>query len=75
MLRKDTPLNLLGKEPVDDIDTYVLKLTRPNGDIITSYIDAENYVILKTKSKMKIQGVDTESRNDFSAITSMSMIF
>jgi len=55
-----------GKEPVDDIQTFVLKLTRPNGDIITSYIDAENYVTLKTKSKMKIQGVDTEAETIFS---------
>jgi outer membrane lipoprotein-sorting protein len=63
---KGYTVEFMGKEPVDDIDTYVLKLTRPNGDIITSYIDAENYVILKTKSKMKIQGVDTEAETIFS---------
>lgn len=63
---KGYTVEFTGKEPVDDIDTYVLKLTRPNGDIITSYIDAENYVILKTKSKMKIQGVDTEAETIFS---------
>lgn len=58
---KGYTVEFMGKEPVDDIETYLLKLTRPNGDIITSYIDAENYVILKTKSKTKIQGVDTET--------------
>jgi len=63
---KGYTVEFMGKEPVDDIETYVLKLTRPNGDIITSYIDAENYVILKTKSKMKIQGVDTEAETIFS---------
>jgi outer membrane lipoprotein-sorting protein len=63
---KGYTVEFMGKEPVDDIETYVLKLTRPNGDIITSYIDAENYVILKTKSKMKIQGVDTEAETFFS---------
>jgi len=57
---KGYTVEFMGKEPVDDIETYLLKLTRPNGDIITSYIDSENYVILKTDSKMKIQGVDTE---------------
>ena len=63
---KGYTMEFMGKEPVDDIETYVLKLTRPNGDIITSYIDSENYVILKTKSKMKIQGVDTEAETLFS---------
>jgi outer membrane lipoprotein-sorting protein len=63
---KGYTVELLGTEPVDDIETYVLQLTRPNGDIITSYIDAENYVILKTKSKMNMQGVDTEAESIFS---------
>jgi len=63
---KGYTVEFMGKEPVDDIETYLLKLTRPNGDIITSYIDSENYVILKTKSKMKIQGVDTEAETLFS---------
>ena len=63
---KGYTIELLGTEPVDDITTYVLQLTRPNGDIITSYIDAENFVILKTKSKMKMQGVETEAETIFS---------
>lgn len=63
---KGYTVEYIGTEPVDDIETYVLKLTRPNGDIITSYIDSENYVILKTKSKMKIQDVDTEAETIFS---------
>ncbi len=63
---KGYTVEFIGKENVDDIETYVLKLTRPNGDVITSYIDAENYVLLKSKSKMKIQGVDTETEVIFS---------
>lgn len=59
-------VELLETEEVDDIETYVLKLTRPNGDIITTYIDSENYVILKSKSKMIIQGVETEMETIFS---------
>jgi hypothetical protein len=55
-----------GTEDVDDIETYKLKLTRPSGDVITSYIDSENYVILKTTSKIKVQGVDTEAETIFS---------
>jgi hypothetical protein len=63
---KGYTLEFTGKETVDDIETYVLKLTRPNGDVVTSYIDAENYVLLKAKSKMKLQGVDTETEVIFS---------
>ena len=63
---KGYQIEFTGKEDVDDIEVYVLKLTRPNGDIITSYIDAENYVLLKTKSKLKVQGVETEAETIFS---------
>jgi outer membrane lipoprotein-sorting protein len=63
---KGYTVEFMGKEPVDDIETYALKLTRPNGDVITAYIDAENYVILKTDSKMKIQDVDREAETIFS---------
>lgn len=63
---KGYTVELIGKENVDDIETYVLKLTKPNGDVITSYIDAENFVLLKTKSKIKVQGVDTEAETFYS---------
>lgn len=63
---KGYTVEFTGKENIDDIETYVLKLTRSNGDIITSYIDTENYVLLKMKSKLKIQGVDTETETIFS---------
>jgi outer membrane lipoprotein-sorting protein len=63
---KGYKVELMETEEVDDIETYVLKLTRPNGDIITTYIDSENYVILKAKSKMIVQDVETEMENIFS---------
>ena len=63
---KGYTVEFMGKENVDDMETFVLKLTRPNGDIVTAYIDAENYILLKIKSKMKFQGVDTETETIFS---------
>lgn len=63
---KGYTVEFVGKEIMDDIETYVLKLTRPNGDVVTSYIDAENYVLLKSKSKMMMQGVETETEVIFS---------
>ena len=59
-------IEFAGTEELDDIEVYLLKLTRPNGDIIISYIDAEEYVLLKTKSKMNVQGVETEAETFFS---------
>jgi outer membrane lipoprotein-sorting protein len=63
---KGYTVELIEKKSVDDIETYVLKLTRPNGDIITYYIDAENYVLLKSENKIKMQGVETESETIYS---------
>jgi len=63
---KGYTVELIGKENVDDIETYVLKLTRPSGDVITTYIDAENYVPLKMLTKIKMQGVETEAETIFS---------
>jgi hypothetical protein len=63
---KGYTVEFIGNENIDDMETYVLKLTRPNGDVITSYIDAENYVLLKTITKMKMQGVDTEAETIYS---------
>ena len=63
---KGYTVEFIEKKPVDDIETYVLKLTKPNGDIIKYYIDAENYVLLKSENKIKMQGVDTESETIFS---------
>ncbi|NNG26633.1 MAG: hypothetical protein HKM87_03850 [Ignavibacteriaceae bacterium] len=63
---KGDKLEFVGTEELDDIEVYLLKLTRPNGDVITSYIDSEEYVLLKTKSKMNVQGVETEAETIFS---------
>ncbi len=63
---KGHKVELTGNEMIDGIDSYVIKLTRTNGDIITIYLDAENYVILKQNSKIKFQGVDVETDSYFS---------
>jgi outer membrane lipoprotein-sorting protein len=63
---KGYTVEFTGEETVDDIQTYVLKLTKKNGDVIKYYIDAENYVLLKSKNKIKIQGVETETETIYS---------
>jgi outer membrane lipoprotein-sorting protein len=59
-------VELAGTETLDDIESYVLKLTRPNGDVINTYIDSENFVILKTSSEMKMQEVEVETESFYS---------
>jgi outer membrane lipoprotein-sorting protein len=71
---KGYKIEFTGKDKFDDIDVYLLKLTRPNGDIITTYMDAENYVILKSTAKMQVQGVDTETEMIFSNYKSVDGI-
>jgi len=63
---KGNEIEFTGTEELDDIEVYLLKLTRPNGDIIISYIDSEEYVLLKSKTKMEMQGVETEAETIFS---------
>ncbi len=52
---------LLGKEDVEGSSVYKIKVTKPDGDIETFFIDAENFVILKSVTLVKIQGNETES--------------
>jgi len=56
---------LLGKEDMEGSSAYKIKLTKANGDIDTYFIDAENYILLKTSSKVKIQGNEVESETLF----------
>ena len=45
---KGYKVEFMDKDFVDDIEVYVLKLTTPTDDIITSYFDTETNVILKS---------------------------
>ncbi|OWY22887.1 outer membrane lipoprotein-sorting protein [Sphingobacteriales bacterium UPWRP_1] len=57
---------LEGTEDMEGSKVYKVKLTNATGEQFTYYIDADTYVLLKTKSKVKIQGNDMESETFFS---------
>jgi len=57
---KGHQLELEGSEEVDGSEAYVLKLTKKNGNIDYYYIDSENYVVLKIKSKTIMNGQELE---------------
>lgn len=63
---KGYTVEFMDKDFVDDIEVYVLKLTTPTDDIITSYFDTETTVILKTSSNMIVQEVETQFEMYFS---------
>ncbi len=63
---KGSTLELMGKEDVEGSEVYNLKLTDKDGDVTNYYIDAENFVILKTKSKTTMRGQEVESETFFS---------
>jgi hypothetical protein len=63
---KGHTLELEGTDEVDGSEVYVLKLTKNNGNTDHIYIDAENYVMLKMKSKVLMQGSEIEAETSFS---------
>jgi hypothetical protein len=56
-------VELLGQEDLEGSDVYKIKLTDENGDETIYYIDAENFVILKTENTITMRGepIKTES--------------
>ena len=57
---KGSELELIGTEDMEGTEVFVLKLTTKEGNIDTYYMDSENYVILKSKSKTVMQGSEVE---------------
>ena len=57
---KGSTVELLGKETVEGAETYKLKVTKKDGDVQVTYLDAEYFLPIKEASKRKIQGNDVE---------------
>jgi hypothetical protein len=57
---KGHQLELEGTEEMDGSEVHVLKLTKKNGNVDYYYLDSENYVVLKMKSKTLMNGQEME---------------
>ncbi len=55
-----------GKEDMEGTSCFKLKLETKEGDTFTYYIDSDSYILLRTNTKMKIMGNETESDTYFS---------
>lgn len=64
--KKGYEAKLLPEETVDGQKTYPVQITKPNGNTYINYIDADNYVLIKTKAKVKVQGVERETETYYS---------
>lgn len=57
---KGHQLELEGTEEIDDVEMYVLKLTKKNGNIDYYYLDPDSYLVPKMKSIVMMEGSETE---------------
>ncbi|MCU0376884.1 MAG: outer membrane lipoprotein-sorting protein [Bacteroidales bacterium] len=55
-----------GKEDMEGTSCFKLKLATKEGDSFTFYIDSDSYILLRTNTKMKIMGNETESDTYYS---------
>ena len=58
---KGNKVESLGKVTIEGTPAYKLKVTLKNGNEQTVYLDADNYLEIKTEGKRKIQGQEVEA--------------
>lgn len=62
---KKYKLDYLGTEDVDGTDAHKLRVTRPNGDIVTLYLDPDHFLEIRTVERRIEHGVPLETVTDF----------
>ena len=53
----------MGKDKVEGSDVYKLKVTLKNGDLLYIYLDADQYLEVRTESKTSVRGTDVEGES------------
>jgi len=59
-------IELLGKEDVEGMECFKIKMTNKDGQESTFYMDTESYYVIKEVTKMKTNGKEIESTTSFS---------
>ena len=59
-------IELVGKEKLEGVDVYHLKLTEKAGDITNLFVSTSNYYVLKSAGKRNIQGKEVDAEVNFS---------
>ena len=63
---KGSTVEFQGKETIEGVETYKLKLTTKTGKVKTMYISTQDNLLLKTVQTIKFNGQDVESESLFS---------
>jgi hypothetical protein len=58
--RKGNKIEFLGLDKFEGTDTYKLKITKPNGDVYTYYLDADYYMPIKIDLRRLVRGEERE---------------
>lgn len=59
-------IELVGKDDVDGVECFKIKLTEANGQETSHWIDPSNYYLIKSVSKIKANGKENEITTSFS---------
>jgi len=57
---------LLGKETIDGVECYKIRLTLSNGNVATDYVDTKNYYVVRNISTLHANGQEMEQTTSFS---------
>ena len=60
---KGHTVELMGKEKVEGSDAFKVKVTLKNGDTVYYFIDADQFLEVRTESKTTVRGTDVESES------------
>lgn len=63
---KGYKVTLEGNEEMEGTSCFKVKLVTKEDDSFTYYLDSDSYIILRTNSKIKVQGNDSESDSYYS---------
>ena len=56
-------MELLGKDKVEGSDAWKLKVTLKNGDVRYVFLDADQYLEIRTEGKTTIRGTEIEGES------------
>jgi hypothetical protein len=62
---KGYKLDYLGTEDIDGTDAHKLRVTRPNGDLTTVYLDPDHFLEIRIVNRRIEHGVPVETVTDF----------
>lgn len=63
---KSYTVTLEGKEDMEGTSCFKIKLATKDGDVFNYYLDADSYMMIRTNTKVKVQGNETESDTYYS---------